>query len=42
MTPAAYRRKWKLPEEYPMIPPALLRRRGVTVEVDPETGDFLE
>lgn len=34
----AYRRKWKLPAEYPMMAPSAILKRGDTFEVDVVTG----
>lgn len=40
MTPEEYRRKWALPDDYPMIPPALRtatgRRGRMSIDPDPE------
>jgi len=36
-----YRRKWKLPPEYPMMAPAAILKRGQTFEVDFVTGNMI-
>lgn len=38
MSPQDYRRKWGLPDEYPMMAPAAIRKRGQLFEVDLVTG----
>jgi predicted transcriptional regulator len=35
MTPEAYRRKWKLSENYPMMAPSVVLKRGAEYEYDP-------
>lgn len=35
MTPEAYRRKWKLSDNYPMMAPSVVLKRGVEYEYDP-------
>lgn len=37
----AYRRKWKLPPEYPMMAPSAILKRGQTFEVDFATGNMI-
>lgn len=39
--PNEYRRKWGLPDEYPMQSPRQIMRHGTTFEVDLETGTML-
>lgn len=38
MSPADYRLKWDLPEEYPMMAPNLILTKGQIYKVDPLTG----
>jgi len=40
MTPEAYRRKWGLPDAYPMVPPSVIRNRGDQYEFEPLSGTF--
>lgn len=38
LTPSQYRKKWGLPDSYPMHAPQLILQRGATFEVDYMTG----
>jgi len=40
MSPEEYRRKWGLPDSYPMHPPGIILRRGDQFEVDIVTGTY--
>jgi len=40
MTPDEYRRKWGLPQAYPMHPPSVIRNRGDQYEYEPLSGTF--
>ena len=40
MTPHEYRKKWNLPEEYPMQAPDLILEEGATYAYDPDSGKF--
>jgi len=40
MTPNAYKKKWGLPDAYPMQAPDLIFEQGPTFEYDPGSGQF--
>lgn len=40
MTTSEYRAKWKLSDDYPMVPPAMILKRGDQFEFDGASGQF--
>ncbi|WP_155134279.1 MucR family transcriptional regulator [Roseibium sp. RKSG952] len=42
MTPDQYRKKWGLPNSYPMLPPAQISKKGVLFDINPKTGALVK